>query len=120
MYRLMIADDSEVLLERVKESILDGLSDKVTIDTVCNGREACDYVQKTPPDLVLMDISMPEMNGLEAAKEMRLGNYDGPIILWSLSSSTVRMAQSRKNYATLILDKAKHATEIGTIVQKYL
>ncbi len=119
MYKLLMVDDSTFLLKSAKEFILDGLDSEVTIDTVCNGREACDYVQKTPPDLVLMDICMPVMGGLEAVKEMRSGNYKGPIILWSTDPDSY-MLQAEKNGATLVLDKLEDQDRICDVIQEYL
>lgn len=54
-----------------------------------NGKEAIDFFEKEPVDLILMDISMPVMNGLEAAKHIRKQGYtlhDLPIIAVTASS----------------------------------
>lgn len=47
------------------------------------GKEAVDIYKKTKPDLVTMDIVMPEMNGIEAVKEIRLFDSQAKIIMVS-------------------------------------
>jgi len=67
---LLIVDDHDLL----REGIIARLSDVSTIKIVgqgCNGKEAISLCKKYQPDVLLMDISMPEMNGLEAAKKIK-------------------------------------------------
>jgi len=68
--RLVIADDHDL----VREGIRSRLSDEDFVDIVGegrNGREAVDLCLSLQPDMVLLDISMPELNGLEAALKIK-------------------------------------------------
>ena len=58
----MIADDQELIRESLK-IVLSANPDMEVIDTVANGREVIRSVRKEKPDVILMDIRMPEMNG---------------------------------------------------------
>jgi DNA-binding NarL/FixJ family response regulator len=66
----LIADDHALAREGVKE-LVDGCSDFTVIGEACNGKEAVMMAEQLQPDLVLMDISMPEMNGFEATKAIK-------------------------------------------------
>lgn len=59
----MIADDQELIRESLK-IVLSANPDMEVIDTVANGREVIRSVRKEKPDVILMDIRMPEMNGV--------------------------------------------------------
>ncbi|MCP4316942.1 MAG: response regulator transcription factor [Hyphomicrobiales bacterium] len=68
--RLVIADDHDLL----REGIRSRLADEDFVDIVgegSNGRQALELCRSLKPDLVLLDISMPVMNGLEAAQEIK-------------------------------------------------
>lgn len=61
--KIMIADDQELIRESLK-IVLSANPDMEVIDMVANGREVIRSVRKEKPDVILMDIRMPEMNGV--------------------------------------------------------
>ena len=66
--RILLVDDVEINLE-VAQLLLHGVG--MQVDTAGNGREAVDKVRISAYDLILMDVQMPVMNGLDAAKAIR-------------------------------------------------
>lgn len=66
--KLVVLVDDEPGLRRALKRLLVGRG--ATVETACNGREALDKVLALRPDVVLMDVNMPEMNGLKAAREI--------------------------------------------------
>lgn len=68
--RVMIVDDHLVVREGIK-FMLETTSDFVCVGEASNGREACRLVTSVEPDVILMDLRMPEMDGLEAVKQIR-------------------------------------------------
>jgi DNA-binding NarL/FixJ family response regulator len=67
MIRVLVVDDHAILRDGIR-SILESQDDIVVVGEASNGEEALDFVRKLIPDIVLMDISMPKMNGLEATR----------------------------------------------------
>ena len=67
--RILIADDHEIV-RRGLRSLLEGQAGWQVVGEAITGREAVERVAQLKPDVVVMDISMPEMNGLEATRQI--------------------------------------------------
>jgi len=70
MLRVMIADDQTLMRDGL-QTILQLEDDIEVVAAAENGEEACRLAQQHRPDIVLMDIRMPVMNGIEAVKRIR-------------------------------------------------
>jgi len=66
MIKVLIADDHDVIREGLK-MILEAQPDIQVVGCAVDGREAVEQAEHLLPDLILMDVSMPELNGIEAA-----------------------------------------------------
>lgn len=79
-HRILIVDDHLIVREGLK--LLIETSDKhVIVGEAENGRIAIDLVEKLKPDVILMDLYMPVMSGLEAIAELRRTNPEIPIVI---------------------------------------
>jgi DNA-binding NarL/FixJ family response regulator len=67
MIRVLVADDHAILRDGIR-SILESQEDIIVVGEASNGEEAVELASKLIPDIVLMDISMPKTNGLEATR----------------------------------------------------
>ncbi|TWV50747.1 response regulator transcription factor [Streptomyces misionensis] len=67
--RVLIADDQMMVREGFSV-LLNAMPDIEVVGEAVNGREAVDRVRQLAPDVVLMDIRMPELNGIEATREI--------------------------------------------------
>jgi DNA-binding NarL/FixJ family response regulator len=70
MIRVLVVDDHAILRDGIR-SLLESQEDIIVVGEACNGSEAIELVDKLLPDIVLMDISMPKTNGLEATREIK-------------------------------------------------
>lgn len=68
--RILLADDHELIREGLKARIAPH-SDLEIVGEASNGRDAVRMAQQLKPDLVIMDVSMPDMNGLKATKAIK-------------------------------------------------
>lgn len=70
MIRVLVVDDHAILRDGIR-SILESQPDVLVVGEAENGLEAIECLPQTQPDIVLMDISMPGMNGLEATRHIK-------------------------------------------------
>lgn len=68
MIRLLIADDEKMEREALADIVMRRFEHEVTVEMAENGRKAADTAVLWGADLILMDIEMPGMNGLDAAR----------------------------------------------------
>ena len=77
--KVLIVDDSEFNIELVKALIT--VENDINFIDACDGKEAVDKFEKLCPDLVILDIMMPNMGGIETLKIMKKVNASVPIII---------------------------------------
>ena len=67
--RVLVADDHKLMREGLR-ALLDGAADTTVVAEADNGRDAVDLAVKLRPEVVLMDVTMPDLNGIEAARRI--------------------------------------------------
>ena len=104
--KILIVDDEPFNVDYLEQELEDMDYD---IITASNGREALDKVTNEPPDLILMDISLPVMDGYEATRQIRSTMKNTPIIGLSahaMNGDVVRAKEAGCNdYLTKPLDE---------------
>ena len=80
MIKVLIADDQELIRESLK-IILDVNSDIKVVGLAEDGRKVLDLLKKTLPDIILMDIRMPELDGVQCTKAVKKKFPDVKIII---------------------------------------
>ncbi|BAK17398.1 chemotaxis response regulator containing a CheY-like receiver domain and a methylesterase domain [Solibacillus silvestris StLB046] len=88
--KLLVVDDSAFMRKLISDFFSDHLHIEV-IGAARNGKDAIKKIEQLKPDVVTMDVEMPEMNGMEALKEI-MQKYPLPVIM--LSSTTKRGAEN--------------------------
>jgi DNA-binding NarL/FixJ family response regulator len=84
--RILVADDHEVVRAGVR-SLLDGQPDCNVCGEAVTGRQAVTLAEQLKPDIVILDITMPEMNGLEAARQILKSLPNVQVLILSIHES---------------------------------
>lgn len=83
MYKIMLADDEGIVIDSVKFIIEKEFGDDCVIEFAKTGRSVIELAEKFRPDIAIMDIQMPGINGIEAMKEIRQSNSNVIFIVMS-------------------------------------
>jgi two-component system chemotaxis response regulator CheB len=86
MISVLVVDDS-VVVRRLIVDALGGAEDIEVVGTAANGLLAQAKIDQLKPDVVTMDIEMPQMNGIEAVRELRKRHKSIPVIMFSTLSA---------------------------------
>jgi len=84
--RILIADDHDVVRAGVR-SLLEGQPECEICGEAADGRQAVTLAQELRPDVVVMDITMPELNGLEATRQILKAIPDAQVLILSMHES---------------------------------
>src|SRR5215218_7812456 len=93
--RILSVDDHPMLREGIA-AVLAGEDDMVLVAEASNGREAVEQFRAKRPDVTLMDVQMPEVNGVEAILKIREEFPDARIIVLTTYSGDVQAARAFK------------------------
>lgn len=80
MYRILLADDEQIERMALAKRLKRNFGDSLAISEAVDGKEALEVFEREKSQIVIMDISMPEMNGAEAAEQIRRMDEDCVII----------------------------------------
>ena len=115
--RVLIADDHRLFAEAL-EAILAGDARITVVGQARDGREAVELARELRPDVVLMDVSMPVLDGFEAARAIRADRADTRILMLTGSSSRADVDLAREAGAAGYVTKDRIAAElIAAIVE---
>jgi DNA-binding NarL/FixJ family response regulator len=114
---VLLADDHRVVAEGLR-GLLEPYFDVVGI--VSDGRELLAAAKTLDPDVVVLDISMPSLNGIEAACQMRSAKSRAKLIFLTMHSEVTYAARSLRAGASGFVLKHSAAAELVTAIQEAL
>ena len=115
---VMIVDDAAFMRMMLKDVLSKGGYE--TIIEADNGKKAVEKYKELMPDLVIMDITMPEMDGLEAVKEIMKINKDAKVIMCSAMGQQSMVVEAIQSGAKDFIVKPFQADRILEAVKKAL
>lgn len=114
--RVLIADDHTIVRSGV-HLLLEGEADIEVVGEALNGREALQQAEKLKPDLILMDISMPEMDGLEATRQVKTRWPNIQVLILTMHRSDEYFFEALKSGASGYILKAADTDELVNAVR---
>lgn len=113
---VLLADDHAMMRDGLK-ALLMSLPDIRVVAEVANGREAVRQAEALKPDVVIMDISMPDMNGVEAARLVLARCPATRVVMLSMHSSSEHVHRALQAGASGYLLKESAADEMEAAVR---
>jgi len=117
MLRVVVVDDHAVVREGLKRIISESANMTVTAEAA-GGNEAIEIVSRTPCDAVVLDISMPDRNGIEVLKELRARCPSVPVLMLSIHSEDQCALRSLRAGAAGYLTKDAAPANIVEAIRK--
>ncbi len=110
---ILLVDDNEAYMDSIKDILED---EGFLVSTANSGESACEMIQKTHFDLVLMDIKMPGMNGVETFLEMKQRIPDVKVILFTAYALTELIQTAHANGVLAVLKKPLDMDRLDNIL----
>ena len=118
-HHILLADDHVMFRQGIKRIIEDSDNFKV-VGEVGNGLELLEFLKNRSVDLVILDISMPDMRGIEATREAKIICPDIKVLILTMHKNTEYVQHAIKAGANGYLIKEDSDTELLTAINKIL
>jgi NarL family two-component system response regulator LiaR len=116
---VLIADDNKVV-RRIIKNYITQRPDLAVCGEAANGREAVERTRALRPDLVLLDLVMPEMNGVEVASVLKQSMPEIPIVLFTMYSENLGAYLTSAIGVDAVLSKPDGLTKLAKVVDALL
>ena len=117
--RILLADDHKLVRAGIR-SLLEKLPDIEVVGEASDGKEALRLIDEHRPHIVLMDIAMPELNGLEATRRVAKTCPDVSVIILSIYSDEEHVYQALRAGASGFLMKGSALEELELAIRAVL
>jgi DNA-binding NarL/FixJ family response regulator len=118
-YRILIADDQE-MVRKMLRALLETHADWQVCAEAANGLEAVRKAAELKPDAIILDLAMPEMDGLQAAREILSNAPAVPILLHANHAFSSLALEAKKNGIREVINKSVSEQELISTVEALL
>lgn len=116
--KLLIVDDAKLIHFMVKKILKEDGLDGIEIQNAFDGNQAIDMAKEFKPDLILLDVVMPEKDGIEALKGIKEDNPNVNVIMVSSLGTDEKVSQALKLGASAFIQKPFEQDELCSYVKK--
>ena len=116
-YRIILADDHTMFRQGIK-NILEGAEDLEVVGEAGDGLNLLEILKQVTPDLVILDISMPNLGGIEATREIKTISSDVKVLILSMHRDKEYVYYAISAGAEGYLLKEDTDTELFTAIEK--
>ena len=117
--RIVVADDHPLFRSALKH-ILEDQPDLEVVAEAVNGRQALELCRRLVPDLVLMDLSMPQMDGVAATRAIKRELSDTPVLVLTALEESAGLSESLEAGAAGYVLKSASPAQITDAVRRVL
>jgi DNA-binding NarL/FixJ family response regulator len=114
--RVLIVDDHDIVRQGVRR-ILETQNVWEVAGEAANGKEALRLAQELRPDAIVMDITMPVMNGLDATREITRKNSDSKVLILTMHENPTLVLPIKRSGAKGLLTKSSASRELTPALQ---
>jgi DNA-binding NarL/FixJ family response regulator len=114
--RILLADDHDILRDGLR-ALFEAVDDIEIVGEACTGREAVEQAGRLEPDVVLMDISMPELDGVEACRRSRTQHPDCRVLFLTMHEAEEYLLRSIRAGASGYVIKRTAAADLLAAVR---
>ena len=114
--RVLLADDHAMLREGIRLS-LEAMGDMVVVAEADDGASAVQQTTETCPDVVVLDVTMPRLNGLEALRQIKRAHPDLPVLILSMHDNETYVVQALQAGASGYVLKHSAARELASAIR---
>jgi DNA-binding NarL/FixJ family response regulator len=114
--RILIVDDHDIVRQGVRR-ILETQNDWEVAGEAANGAEALRMVHELRPDAIIMDITMPVMNGLDATTEITRKDPDSKVLILTVHDNPTLVKPIQRSGAKGLLTKSQATNELTPALQ---
>jgi DNA-binding NarL/FixJ family response regulator len=115
--RVLLADDHELILGAFEKLLA---NDCEIVGKVTDGRALVDAAEKLRPEVVVLDIGMPQLNGLEAARKIKQSLPDVKLVFLTMNEDADVAAEAFRAGASAYLLKRSPASELATAIREVM
>lgn len=114
--RILIADDQAHVRKGLRV-VLQLEDDLEVVGTAANGLEAVELAERLNPDIILMDLSMPHLDGLEATRRICHKKLPALVIVLTSPGDAASLQQAQRAGAAALIEKGSPDTKLSQVIR---
>lgn len=117
--RVLLVDDHAMVRQGLR-TLLESYNDVDVVGDAANGEEALALVERFQPTVVVMDINMPKMNGVEATRQIKARHPDTIVVGLSVNGEQENQKAMRQSGSTILLTKEAAVDQLYAAIHQVL